>query len=358
MAKVFFLCLVLTTLLTLFHCTKSEEIDVIVKDGHRVVVVEYDGKTTTRVLISPPGKESSHEGEVFKNVKKKAIETASSLPVIGQAEKETRAHATETISEAASRAARGLEETKAHEAQYSEDKVLNKAHEAKNKVINKAQKAQNVWEKTRITVRGIGTVVAAALRLTKIGSVVSVIVIAAAYGMCVWVTVVSSHLLGSVLGRQQYGVVQSKLYPVYFKAISVGILVGLLGHVISRRRKVFTDAVEMWQAVNLLCSVLMVEVNASFVEPRATKAIFDRIKVEKEEGRGLDTAESQLARTSGDNKVIKKMNNKDPVVEQRLTKLNERLSRLNVYSSRLNLLTLVSLTWHFVYLGHRLSLTC
>ncbi|VVA92202.1 unnamed protein product [Arabis nemorensis] len=212
--------------------------------------------------------------------------------------------------------ARDVEETVALEARYAEEKVAWKAH-----------KAQNTWERAKIAARRVGTVLAVALKLTKIGSVVSLIGIATAYGMCVWVTVVSRYLLASVLGRQQAGVVQSKVYPVYFKAISVAILVGLLGHVISRRRKVLTDAVEMWQAVNLLSSILMVEANASFVESRAIKAMFERIKAEKEEGRGLGRSESQsseaVARTSG-KKVIEKTD--EDAVKQRLTKLAERLT--------------------------------
>lgn len=42
------LCLVLSVLLTVSRCTESEG-EIIVKDGHRVVVVEYDadGKTNT-----------------------------------------------------------------------------------------------------------------------------------------------------------------------------------------------------------------------------------------------------------------------------------------------------------------------
>lgn len=125
-----------------------------------------------------------------------------------------------------------MKETLAHEPQYTEHKA-------------KMSKSQNVFEKAKLAVT-------ASLNVTKIGSVVSVIGIAAAYGMCVWVTIVSKYLLTSVLGRHRLVVAQSKVHSVYFKAIFVGILVGLLGHVISRRRKVLTDAVEMWQAVNLL----------------------------------------------------------------------------------------------------------
>lgn len=86
--------------------------------------------------------------------------------------------------------------------------------------------------------------------------------------------------------------------------------------------------------------------------------MIERIKVEKEEGRGLDILESHSCEgeslTCG-KKVIDKMD--EDAVNRRLKKLNERLRRLNAYSSRLNLLNLMSLTWHFVYLSHRLSLT-
>lgn len=87
--------------------------------------------------------------------------------------------------------------------------------------------------------------------------------------------------------------------------------------------------------------------------------MFERIKAEKEDGRGLDTLESQSSETAAQTigkKVREKMD--EDAVKQRLKMLSERQCRLNAYSYRLNLLTLMSLTWHFVYLGHRLSLTC
>ncbi|KAL0699877.1 hypothetical protein Bca4012_055999 [Brassica carinata] len=293
------LCLVVSALLTVGHCTESEG-EAIVKDSHRFVVVEYDadGKTNTRVLISPPerGQENRRdELELFRNVKKKVEETASSLPVIGQVAEERLPHASpgelicdaigkckhkmtsvlgrvedptaQITKEMVARAARDMKETMAHEPHYAEQK----ARETRRTMSETATK--NVLEKAKLAVRQLRTAVTAALKLTKIGSVVSLIGVAAAYGMCMWVTVVSKHLLASVLGRHRFGVAHSKVYSVYFKAIFVGILVGLLGHVISQRRKVLTDAMEMWQAVNLLYSLFMVELNASFVEPRAIKVI-------------------------------------------------------------------------------------
>ncbi|KAL1219894.1 Late embryogenesis abundant protein 1 [Cardamine amara subsp. amara] len=480
MTNLLALCLVFSTLLAAeiwspnptmpTHLTASEG-DVIVKDGHHVVVVEYDhdGKTNTRVSISPPsvnqvGEEEEKGTSLFRNAKEKAKETASYLPQVGQGisqpvvttKEETEEardhHATagevicdafdkcrqkiasvvgrakdrtaDTVEETASdagdaaahkaqdvmeiigSAARDVEDTIADKAQYVKEKVTEKAHEveecvghkthdakekvsgkahevkenvahkahdAKEKVSGKAHevketlahkaheskerakdrvrekahewketaahKSQNAWERVKIVVRGFGSVTARGLSPTKIASVVGLTAIAAAFGTSVWVTFVSSYVLASVIGRQQFGVVQSKLYPVYFKATSVGILVGLLGHVLSRRQKLLTDATEMWQGVNLLGSFFMIEANKSFVEPRATKAMFERMKAEKEEGRGGErTSEQELRR--------------------KLEKLSERLSKLNTYSSWLNILTLMSLTWHFVYLGQRLGTAC
>jgi len=69
------------------------------------------------------------------------------------------------------------------------------------------------------------------------------------------------------------------------------------------------------------------------------QAMFERMKAEKEEGRGGErTSEQELRR--------------------KLEQLSERLSKLNTYSSWLNILTLMSLTWHFVYLGQRLGAAC
>ncbi|CAH8334552.1 unnamed protein product [Eruca vesicaria subsp. sativa] len=446
MTNLLALCLVLTTLFTAEVWSPSpstttqqtvvtSEEDVIVKDGHRVVVVEYDrdGKTNTRVSISPPSadqeeQKQEHGSTIFRNAKEKAKETASYFPNVGQGisqpaatEEEARDHhhatagevicdafgkcrqkianvvgrakdrASDTgenmydagdaaagkaydVKETVARGARDVEDTVADKAGYAKESVAHKAQDVKEKVTQKAHnvkdtmahkaheskervkdevrekahelkekaahKSHNAWERAKTAARELGTITAKAMSPTKVASVVGLTAIAAAFGTSVWVTFVSSYVLASVLGRQQFGVVQSKLYPVYFKATSVGILVGLLGHVLSRRRKILTDATEMWQGVNLLFAFFMIEANKSFVEPRATKAMFERMKAEKEEGRGGGERTSEQE------------------VRMKLEKLSERLSKLNTYSSWLNIMMLMSLAWHFVYLGQRLGAAC
>ena len=71
--------------------------------------------------------------------------------------------------------------------------------------------------------------------------------------------------------------------------------------------------------------------------------MFERMKAEKEEGRGGGGGGE---RTS------------EQEVRRKLEKLSERLSKLNTYSSWLNIMMLMSLTWHFVYLGQRLGAAC
>lgn len=68
--------------------------------------------------------------------------------------------------------------------------------------------------------------------------------------------------------------------------------------------------------------------------------MFERMKAEKEDGRGGERT------------------NNEQELRWKLEKLSERLSKLNTYSSWLNILTLMSLTWHFVYLGQRLGTAC
>ncbi|KAA8546286.1 hypothetical protein F0562_002975 [Nyssa sinensis] len=108
-----------------------------------------------------------------------------------------------------------------------------------------------------------------------------------AYGMCMWVTFVSSYVLAEALPRQQFGLVQSKIYPVYFSAMASCVGIALLGHFLSQRR-LSSSTAEMFQGYNLLATILMLLGNLLYLEPRATKVMFERMKVEKEEGRGRD----------------------------------------------------------------------
>ncbi|KAI0494424.1 hypothetical protein KFK09_024558 [Dendrobium nobile] len=100
-----------------------------------------------------------------------------------------------------------------------------------------------------------------------------------AFGTCVWVTFPSSHVLASALPRKLFGIVQSRIYSVYFGVVALGVGVAV-------------TTADKAQRYNLLAVLAMVIVNMLYLEPRATKAMFERVKLEKEDAKGRDIAEN------------------------------------------------------------------
>jgi len=184
-----------------------------------------------------------------------------------------------------------------------------------------------------------------------------------AYGMCVWVTFVSSYILGRYLPRTHFGMVQSRIYPVYFKAMAYSVGATLLGHLVGQRKEIIrSNMTEMFQVLSLSSTLLMVLTNMIFLEPKATKLMYERMKIEKEEGRGIASVAKDGVTDNHGNTVVTSTTVARPQANvgaegQDVLKLNEKLKRLNTYSSALNVSTLVVLTWHMAYMGQRLQAT-
>ncbi|POO00136.1 late embryogenesis abundant domain-containing protein / LEA domain-containing protein [Trema orientale] len=461
---------------------------VIVKEGHRVVVVEYEQEKQpiTKVSISPEDQAARHHfvdptGKTTspENAKEKLKEASSSvLPNLGQGSdgdhqfrtpkelicdaygkcKHRIASAVEKTKEAAHRVEEAVQKvtedvtSKAHEAMDKKKEVADKvgeavkgkAHEAIEKekeVVDKVgeavkgkareaiekekevarkvgEAAEEAYDKAKETVRHtvhevehktresaqktkeavkeakdlgktIGVDVAQNVSgffaavgrqvmrravwmssvvspraLNPISGMVYLIGYAIAYGTSVWVTFISSHVLAGALPRQQFGVVQSKIYPVYFRTMAWSIGTAFLGFIVSHRRRAFTGQFEKFQLYNLLSSLLLTFVNMLYLEPKATKVMFERMKVEKEEGRGVEelTTTEQLPTTSAADPAPSRTATEAPeqeaAIRNRLTTLNGRLKKLNTLSSFVNILCLMFLSWHVYYLAQRLYLTC
>lgn len=97
--------------------------------------------------------------------------------------------------------------------------------------------------------------------------------------------------------------------------------------------------------------------------------MFERMKVEKEEGKGRESQigeTSRVTETEQGTTTERRAEGPAPVpvnpgqeeLRTKMVKLSGRLKTLNTYSSVLNLITLMSLTWHLVYLGQSLHTTC
>ncbi|KAE8733464.1 hypothetical protein F3Y22_tig00001120pilonHSYRG00016 [Hibiscus syriacus] len=406
---------------------------VTVKDGHRVVVVEYDedGQHNTRVSISSPSLQQQTEpGEYIVDGTTK--EAAPALPNIGR-DKDAKDKISETAHEA--------NKVKDEASEKVKDMVLETAHGTKEKVaetaypikgtvddaIGKAkgavvQTGQDVKERAKESIDKAKEEAQRATNKFKTGAnklfdgfkyitsmealnivmgLGNLLGLATAYGMSVWVTFISSYVLAEHLPRQQFGMVQSKIYPVYFRAMAYSIGLASLGHFMWHRKRSISCWPEMFQSFNLLSSLFMVLVNAMYFEPKATKVMFERMKMEKEEGRGRPDFLAEGRRTTetpsvadpaakisrkGDfvaegrrttetpsvadpaAKISRKgplpapaaapIGSEEEVIKSRMARLNERLKKINTNSSVLNILTLMALTWHLVYLGQRLTVTC
>ncbi|KAK8260825.1 hypothetical protein V6Z12_D13G144300 [Gossypium hirsutum] len=321
--------------------------DVILKEGHRVIVVEYDqdGKHNTKVSISSPSLHQQTDQELICDAFGKCTQrVATALGKAKESAHETRDKAADT------KGAIGDALGKAKGA------VVQKGQDVKEKVKESIDKAKEAATTAKDTAKTMGadivTNTSEQEALNTVMGIVNLLGLATAYGMSVWVTFISSYILAGQLPRQQFGVVQSKIYPVYFRAMAYSIGMALLGHLLWHRKRSISSPPEVFQAINLLSSLFMVLVNGLYLEPKATKVMFERMKMEKEDGRGrhdfVAEGSRAIAPTSSEQEVIKRT----------MGRLNVRLKKLNTNSSMLNILTLMALTWHLVYLGQRLTLNC
>ncbi|XP_022870246.1 uncharacterized protein LOC111389550 [Olea europaea var. sylvestris] len=416
MMNVLALSLVLTTLVTAGVFSPSpqkrnpREDDVIVKEGHRVVVVEYEkDDKNTKVSISPQettnfkDKLSENMEDAKKKINEEGIHHGFSprelvcdaygkckhkiVSAIGKT-KDTlsdKAHeAAETVHEVEEEAKEAIGSLKdrvthkSHEArEYVKDTVYEKASEvrgatekakrggaetaknlqgeierngsriidaAKEKVPDSAKKAGKIVgsasEKVKDSAervkeegeKGLNQVLRGIfVSAAPVMGILGLLGLATAYGMCMWFTFVSSFVLAGALPRQQFAMVQSKIYPVYFKAMTYSVGLAVLGHIIYRTKSWSSMRQEIVQGFNLGAPLLMILVNFLYLEPRSSKVMLERMKKEKEEGRGKEGS------ASGD------------------AAGREEAAQLNQFSSLLNVVTLMSLTWHLVNLGQHLN---
>ncbi|KAI9200803.1 hypothetical protein LWI28_013353 [Acer negundo] len=382
---------------------KQQQEDVIVKQGHRVVVVEYDqqGQHHTKVSISPEHEDLKPEISSTRGSDQLICDaygkcTHRIATAIGKAKdkvseaKESAMHKAQNVKEGAKQTAAGIaedfkeganeslskaksatKETKdigedlarnlTNQVREVRDSFVEKAKEAKQGSEHAAKRVQsslhNVFDKIGRHLNGLISGLGGAMN--GLMGMMNLLGFATAYGMCVWVTFISSYVLAGALPRQQFGIVQSKIYPVYFRAMAASIGLALLGHTLPR---LFKTKADMFQAANLLGSLLTVLSNSMYLEPRATKVMFERMKVEKEEGRGREDIVPETSRAAETATTTTRTDPQDnpeqEVVRSKLSRLSERLKKLNTYSSILNILTLMSLSLHLVYLGWRLDRVC
>ncbi|XP_010682507.2 uncharacterized protein LOC104897327 [Beta vulgaris subsp. vulgaris] len=388
---------------------------VIIKEGHRSVVVEYgddisDGNT--KVLISSPQPNKGPIDETLshatasvagkaQDMKEKAQDVVTGLngphgarprelicDAYGKCKhkiagvwskaKEKAAEAEEVVEEVVEKTM-DIASIAGRKAEETGEVIKEKGEKGEKELFDIVKRGKEVLFDVIWYVFGIWREI-----LSLIMSVSELIGMSIAYGVGIWVTFVMSHVLAGVLPKQQFGIVQSKIYPVYFKVMIGSIGLSLVGYMMGEKGKMLNNKTHMVQFYNLLSSLLLVLGNLLFLEPRATKAMFDRMKLEKEEGRGRDrvsaptrvidtvvddstgpipttttttTTTAAGGTTTAPASTAPARTPEDDAAKTKLAKLDNRLKKLNSYSSLLNIMTLMGLTWHLVYLSQRLRAT-
>lgn len=236
------------------------------------------------------GKEKASEKaeeleETAKETLKKLEEKASELKESAKSTVRDAAQKAEEAKDAVKKTTSTAKESAKKAFESAMDKGKETGRELAQNVSDFGHKTEHKAEKTAEEVRGNLTDIlcrakevafdaAAYLWALETGKATAAILhllgFATAYGTCIWVTFVSSNVLAASLPRQQFGMVQSKLYPMYFRVVAHSIALALATHFLGRDRRILAERV---QAYNLLAALAMVMLNMLFLEPRATKVI-------------------------------------------------------------------------------------
>ncbi|KAL8467321.1 hypothetical protein ACS0TY_036154 [Phlomoides rotata] len=389
MKNVVVLCLVYASLVSagFFRSKDDARVD---KEG--VVIGIEDDNGNTIVKISPH-EVDPHEKGVFSDVKEKIKEASSNvLPDMGRRKEAAEKAANEavekgyTAEESAKEGVGKVKDRVAQATQKASDKARESTEKAANEAVEKgytaeeaakggvgevkdrvaqvtqkaSDKARESTEKTSEMKEGVKEKGKAAEERVKaqvkrafgylvspfsFSRVLHLLGFSTAYGMCVWVTFGSNFVLSKALPRQQLAMVQSRVYPVYFKAMAASVGMAFVGYIMDKGR------LGAFRGFDLVASLLMILANLLYLEPRATKVLFERMRKEKEEGGHADVAtgeekkHEEEAAAAGGGQVQNVRN-----VLLRTT--------TNSYSSILNIATLMSLTWHLVHLGQNAHAEC
>ncbi|KAH7671132.1 FAD-binding type PCMH subdomain 1-containing protein [Dioscorea alata] len=395
MINILALSLVIATLVGAGVWSPPSDPHHLVREGSRVIVVEYE-----RQVDDDHSSSSPHQ--LIQEAKDKFKEASSLLPNLGQGlstPSEIQSSTTDLDNNALSATKSAVEDTKEaveslvhkgkekveqtkntlkntaenamHEGKKRmEEKAGNFIHKAETKMIEETKNVGEEMKKDAIEivrrskrlVCNVCSYVVTPETVKKVAKVVHLFGFSMAYGAGVWVTFVSSYLLSRALPRQQFAVVQSRIYPVYFRVVAGDVVVVLIAHLVENGWK---NRVERLQGCCLFVVLVLVLVNMLFFEPKATKVMLERMKMEREEGRGRDiddTVSEPILTSSPPTAATTRLSpgvvRTEEVMKSRMTYLTKRLKKLNTYSSLLNVIGLMVLTFHLVHLASHEHLTC
>jgi len=154
------------------------------------------------------------------------------------------------------------------------------------------------------------------------------------FGMSIWITFFGGVIAYKNLPRQHFSVLQHKTFPIYF-VLSILLSSGLLSLWVLNHPDVLThftqlNVADVAQAYTLGVVLLSQGLNYFVVGPLTSKTMFQRQKLEKEEGKVYS----------------------DPEASADMRALNRRFGMLHGISSLANLGAVIALGFHGVWIGN------
>jgi len=154
------------------------------------------------------------------------------------------------------------------------------------------------------------------------------------FGMSIWLSFFGGVIAFKALPRHQFGALQHKIFPVYF-VISILLSSSLLGVWVLKHPDVVTFIgrpylADVAQAYALGTVLLSQGLNYFVIGPLTSKTMFQRQKLEKEEGKVYT----------------------DPGISAEMKALNRRFGALHGISSLANLGAIIALGFHGLWIGN------
>ncbi|RDB28421.1 hypothetical protein Hypma_015199 [Hypsizygus marmoreus] len=154
------------------------------------------------------------------------------------------------------------------------------------------------------------------------------------FGMSLWVSFFGGVIAFKTLPRQQFGNLQHRTFPIYF-VLSIGLSSSLLALWTASHPDVIThitrpNVADVAQAYALAYVLLAQGFNYFVIGPLTSKTMFQRHKLEKEEGKVYN----------------------EPGVSDEMKAVNRRFGTLHGISSLANLGSFIALTFHGLWLGN------
>lgn len=179
---------------------------------------------------------------------------------------------------------------------------------------------------------------------TDLVKVLHLLVLSFSWGMQVWVSFIAGFVLVQRVTRHTFGLVQSKLFPVYFYCLLGSTIFSLAVYAVYHPRELL-DWHESVQMGMYFMALVTAGLNGQWFGPAVTEVMFQMREVEKEHGLGEQVG------LGSQKEEFAKLREQDP----KYRALKSTFGRYHGLSSLCNLVGFICTTTNLIYTALNLS---